>query len=132
MARNNQSPLDEILGPILSLFGQKKGPEPGAGPQVEFWVEPERAGWLMKQGAHIKTWRRRWFVLKSGKIFWFKDEHVTANSVSRGVVEVKQCLSVKGAEDTLNKPCAFEISTHMDTMYFIADSDKARSIGLAG
>jgi hypothetical protein len=35
-------------------------------------------------------------------------------------------LSVKGAEDVLNKPFAFELSTNMDTMYFIADSDKEK------
>jgi hypothetical protein len=28
-------------------------------------------------------------------------------SVSRGVVELNECLSVKGAEETLNKPHAF-------------------------
>ena len=33
---------------------------------VEYWHEPERCGWLMKQGGVIKTWRRRWFVLKQG------------------------------------------------------------------
>ncbi len=125
MARN-QSPLDEMLGPILGLFN-KKPYDHGEGPVVEFWNEPERVGWLMKQGAHIKTWRRRWFVLKGGKIFWFKGDDVSASSQPRGVIEVKSCLSVKGAEDALNKPCAFEISTNMDTMYFIADTDKART-----
>lgn len=32
--------------------------------QVEFWRSPEKAGWMQSQGEHIKTWRRRWFVLK--------------------------------------------------------------------
>jgi hypothetical protein len=43
---------------------------------VEFWRQPERSGWLMKQGEFVKTWRRRWFILKDGKIFWFKTEHL--------------------------------------------------------
>jgi hypothetical protein len=130
--RSSTNPLDEVFGPIMSLFGQKRptmaeySTSPPGGPAIEYWKEPERAGWLMKQGEHIKTWRRRWFVLKGGKIFWFKDQHVSAQSVPRGVIEVKQCLSVKGAEDALNKPCAFEISTHVDLMYFIADSDKEK------
>ena len=47
---------------------------------VEFWHGAERAGWLMKQGEIIKTWRRRWFVLKEGKMFWFLDQNVTAAS----------------------------------------------------
>ena len=124
MARATQSPLDEMLGPIMSLF-KRPGPTDG-GPVVEFWREPERVGWLMKQGEHIKTWRRRWFVLKQGKIFWFKEAEVNSMSQPRGVIEVKGCLSVKGAEDVLNKPFAFELSTNMDTMYFIADSDKEK------
>jgi hypothetical protein len=28
-------------------------------------------------GEYIKTWRRRWFVLKQGRIFWFKADVVT-------------------------------------------------------
>ncbi|KAL1197009.1 Pleckstrin homology domain-containing protein 1 [Cardamine amara subsp. amara] len=53
---------------------------------VEFWSNPERTGWLTKQGEYIKTWRRRWFVLKQGKLFWFKDSDVTRISRPRGVV----------------------------------------------
>ncbi|KAF3791313.1 Pleckstrin-like proteiny domain-containing protein 1 [Nymphaea thermarum] len=93
---------------------------------VDFWTSPERAGWLMKQGEHIKTWRRRWFVLKRGKLFWFKESQVTRASRPRGVIPVSTCLTVKGAEDALNKPFAFEISTRTDVMYFIADSEKEK------
>lgn len=49
------------------------------------------------------------------------------DSVPRGVIEVKKCLSIKGAEDTINKPHAFEIATTDDNMFFIADSDKVRA-----
>eukprot|EP00898_Chlorokybus_atmophyticus_P004334 jgi/Chlat1/4901/Chrsp31S04910 len=95
---------------------------------VEFWHHPERSGWLMKQGEYIKTWRRRWFVLKEGRIFWFKENTVTSMSKPRGVIQVDRCVSVKGAEDAINMPNAFEISTHDSTrpMYFIADTDKEK------
>jgi hypothetical protein len=26
-------------------------------------------GWLQSQGDHIKSWRKRWFVLKDGFLF---------------------------------------------------------------
>jgi hypothetical protein len=100
--------IAEAFSPILALFQSKPT---YTGPLVEFWKDPERCGWLMKQGEHIKTWRRRWFVLKSGHIFWFKSDDVTNQSQPRGCIEVKTCLSVKGAEDAINKPFAFEIST---------------------
>jgi hypothetical protein len=43
--------------------------------------------------------------------------------------QVKKCLSIKGAEDTINKPHAFEISTTDDNMFFIADTDKVKGKG---
>ena len=106
--------------------------------------------------------RRRWFVLKDGKILWFKSDQVDEQSVPRGcidvsclpathvhgsliccwglcgtapacgtahcvcfvavsspiwagleqdapgIAQVSKCLSVKGAEDAINKQCAFE------------------------
>lgn len=105
---------------LNSLFGKGKQ-QVG---DVEFWHGNERAGWLMKQGEFIKTWRRRYFVLKQGKIFWFKSDVITPDSVPRGVIEVNRCLSIKGAEDAINKPFAFEISTTDSNMYFVADKDK--------
>lgn len=54
----------------------------------------------------------------------------------RGIIEVNRCLSIKGAEDAINKAHAFEISTTDQNMYFIADSDKVggtgRTQGLGG
>lgn len=39
---------------------------------------------------------------------------------------MSSCLTVKGAEDVLNRQFAFELSTRNDTMYFIADSEKEK------
>ena len=78
-------------------------------------------------GEYIKTWRRRWFVLKSGKILWFKTDAdaLRPDSQPRGVVDVRRCLSIKGAEDAINRPCAFEVSTSDgESMFFVADTDK--------
>ncbi|KAG5109701.1 hypothetical protein JHK82_038924 [Glycine max] len=117
-----------LRAPMASLWRAATGMTDNATDYdgVEFWSNPERTGWLTKQGEYIKTWRRRWFVLKQGKLFWFKDSAVTRASRPRGVVPVATCLTVKGAEDILNKPNAFELSTRSDTMYFIADSEKEK------
>lgn len=95
---------------------------------IEFWSNPERSGWLTKQGDYIKTWRRRWFVLKRGKLLWFKDQAAAATrgSTPRGVISVGDCLTVKGAEDVVNKPFAFELSSGSYTMFFIADNEKEK------
>ena len=34
--------------------------------------KPDHCGWLAKKGERLQTWRRRWFVLKQGKLGWFK------------------------------------------------------------
>merc|ERR1712100_941280 len=115
---------DEEPGDLVDREGGQKRRERIAG--VEFWHSPERCGWLMKQGEYIKTWRRRWFILKQGKIFWFKTEEVGPSSIPRGVVDISRCLSIKGAEDVINRAHAFELSTHSETMFFIADSDKEK------
>eukprot|EP01025_Chloroclados_australasicus_P029568 TRINITY_DN2956_c0_g1_i1.p1 TRINITY_DN2956_c0_g1~~TRINITY_DN2956_c0_g1_i1.p1 ORF type:complete len:186 (-),score=13.13 TRINITY_DN2956_c0_g1_i1:289-846(-) len=97
---------------------------------IEFWHNPERAGWLEKQGAWLPNWRRRWFVLKDGKLMWFKEDVLTPDSQPRGVIEISQCLAIKGAEDA--KPCAdkqfaFEISTAgSGSQYFVAPSSREK------
>ncbi|VFQ76598.1 unnamed protein product [Cuscuta campestris] len=104
-------------------------PDPSEYDGVEFWSNPERAGWLTKQGQHIKTWRRRWFVLKQGKLLWFEDDLSASrrDAVPRGVVPVAKCLTIKGAEDVLQKPLAFELSIgNDDPIYLIADSEKEK------
>lgn len=63
-------------------------------------------------------------MLKQGKLFWFKESSITRGSMPRGVIPVAGCLTVKGAEDVLNKQNAFELSTRSETMYFIADTEK--------
>ncbi|GAB2216415.1 hypothetical protein Droror1_Dr00024188 [Drosera rotundifolia] len=108
-----------------AAFGQPDPVDPST-PPIPFWSSPERAGWLTKQGEYIKTWRRRWFVLKQGKLFWFKDSTITPSSRPRGVIDVAACLTVKGAEDVLNRQFAFEVSTRGETMFFIADSEKEK------
>lgn len=108
-----------------SVTGQSPGTEEYEG--LEYWTSPERAGWLTKQGDYIKTWRRRWFVLKQGKLLWFKDSAVSRHSPPRGVVSLETCQTVKGAEDVLHRPCAFELSCSAQApMYFLADSEKEK------
>eukprot|EP00246_Nothoceros_aenigmaticus_P003452 TRINITY_DN14611_c0_g2_i1.p2 TRINITY_DN14611_c0_g2~~TRINITY_DN14611_c0_g2_i1.p2 ORF type:complete len:144 (-),score=31.52 TRINITY_DN14611_c0_g2_i1:59-490(-) len=111
------------MAAAAASFFRAKKEEPN---DVEFWYDPERDGWLTKQGAYMPTWRRRWFVLKQGKLFWFKDKALTRNSKPRGVINVSSCLTIKGAEDVLNKQNAFELSTSKETMYFIADTEKEK------
>lgn len=51
---------------------------------------------------------------------------LSQDSIPRGVIDVHRCLSIKGAEDAINRPHAFELSTADEAMFFIADSDKEK------
>mmetsp|Transcript_34686 Transcript_34686/g.65294 ORF Transcript_34686/g.65294 Transcript_34686/m.65294 type:complete len:127 (+) Transcript_34686:148-528(+) len=97
---------------------------PGA--NVHFWENPERSGWLQKQGAWLSTWRRRWFVIKEQHIFWFKSDTVTQASKPRGVIQISRCLSVKGAEETKNIPNSFEVSVDHKSQFFVADTNQEK------
>ena len=37
---------------------------------------PDKDGFLTKQGGAIKTWKKRWFVLKGDTLYYFKTQKV--------------------------------------------------------
>jgi len=71
-----------------------------------------RDGWLTKQGGSIRTWKKRWFVLKDNKLYYFKsqkDVEVTGDIVlgpdgscteeNFDARKKKNCFSVKPTSD---------------------------------
>lgn len=36
------------------------------------FYNPIREGWLWKQGGRYKTWKRRWFILNDGCLYYFE------------------------------------------------------------
>ena len=63
-------------------------------PSVAYHERPEHCGWLAKKGERLQTWRRRWFVLKSGKLGWFKaPADVRAGAKPRGELDMASVAS---------------------------------------
>jgi hypothetical protein len=45
--------------------------------QSSLFGNAEKKGWCKKQGGRIKTWKKRWLVLKDNCLYYFKKEDVT-------------------------------------------------------
>jgi len=48
---------------------------------------PTKAGYMVKRGEKVKTWRQRYFILKGTQLFYFKSE----KGVAAGVIDLTQC-----------------------------------------
>ena len=79
--------------------------------EVEFWRNPEKSGWMYSQGEVIKTWRRRWFVLKQGFLFRFADQNVDHASKPRGIVDLTHVQDVSDGREATSKSNSIRLST---------------------
>mmetsp|Transcript_24177 Transcript_24177/g.54541 ORF Transcript_24177/g.54541 Transcript_24177/m.54541 type:complete len:133 (+) Transcript_24177:74-472(+) len=91
---------------------------------------PEFQGWLTKQSAWIKDWRRRYFMLKGSKLFFAKK----VGGKPHGMIDLAHCMTVKSAELKAKKRHALEVSTPETTFLMFADSEKEKDdwIGAIG
>lgn len=91
---------------------------------------PDFEGFLTKQSAWLKDWRRRYFILKGSKLFFSKTE----SSTPHGMIDLASCMTVKSAEYKAHKRNALEVSTPDTTFLMYADSEKEKDdwIGAIG
>jgi len=80
----------------------------------------DREGFLTKQGGSIKTWKRRWFVLKGKKLYYFK----TRNDLeATGIIELEPDSFVKDEKDK-KKRMMFSVGTSRRVFFIVADNEK--------
>jgi hypothetical protein len=80
----------------------------------------DKEGFLTKQGGSIKTWKRRWFVLKGKRLVYFK----TRNDLeATGVIELEQDSFVKDEKDK-KKRFMFSVGTSRRVFFIVADNEK--------
>lgn len=94
-----------------------------AADEVEYWKEPEKVGWMQGQGEVIKTWRRRWFVLKQGYLFRFATQDVVSSSKPRGIVDLSKVTDVSEARELTGRPNSLKLSTATGHVAYICDSE---------
>eukprot|EP00002_Diphylleia_rotans_P019051 TRINITY_DN3689_c0_g1_i3.p1 TRINITY_DN3689_c0_g1~~TRINITY_DN3689_c0_g1_i3.p1 ORF type:complete len:212 (-),score=40.74 TRINITY_DN3689_c0_g1_i3:185-820(-) len=81
---------------------------------------PERQGYLNKQGGSIKTWKKRWFIMKETYLFYFSDKE---DPNPKGIICLKEASVDRCAQD-LGRKHSFCIKTP-DRQYFIGASNEA-------
>lgn len=59
------------------------------------YTKPELHGYLYKQGALHKAFKKRYFVLYPGYLVYYTDEAKYRGDVAKGSLQVKACLNVK-------------------------------------
>ncbi|KAJ3431105.1 cytohesin-4 [Anaeramoeba flamelloides] len=64
----------EFLGNIYDRIVNNEIKLKNSGGQEETitFINPEKKGWLTKQGGRIKTWKTRWFLLSYNCLYYFK------------------------------------------------------------
>lgn len=83
---------------------------------------PEHEGWMTKQGGSVKSWKRRWFILKGAKLYYFKANR--PETEMQGLIELTPTTFVK-QQPKHGKQQAFAVgSSEMKRVYFMyADQD---------
>ena len=89
--------LNNSTGAKAMMMGAS-GAETSSSNGVKYWEKPyEHSGWLYKKGETVRTWRRRWFILKDNHLFWFKSSDVTQRLQPRGTIPMNRVDSISPA-----------------------------------
>lgn len=78
----------------------------------------EKTGHLVKLGGKLKTWRKRWFVLKNGTLTYWKSQHDVSKK-PQGEISLDDACRIIHAEGA----STFEIDTGKKIYYLTADSN---------
>lgn len=82
---------------------------------------PDREGFLTKQGGSIKTWRRRWFVLKGKRLVYFKSK---TDVEATGIIELEADSFVRDERDKDKKrKFMFSVGTSRRVFFMFSDTE---------
>lgn len=86
-------------------------------------MSKDKTGWLVKEGGSIKTWKKRWFVLKEGVLSYFKKQGDTEPA---GSIDMTTSSGVKSGSDKGKHKVIFEIVTPSRTYAFSCETEDER------
>ncbi|XP_052685253.1 cytohesin-1-like isoform X1 [Crassostrea angulata] len=88
-----------------------KIPEDDGNDLMHTFFNPDKEGWLCKQGAkklsgRIKNWKRRWFILNDNCLYYFQ---FTTDKEPKGIIPLENISIREVPVDKANKPFSFEL-----------------------
>lgn len=94
---------------LISLYENIKKepfkiPEDDGNDLMHTFFNPDKEGWLWKQGGRYKSWKRRWFILNDNCLYYFE---FTTDKEPRGIIPLEN-IQVREVTDR-NKPNCFEL-----------------------
>jgi len=94
-----------------------------------------REGWLTKEGAKWKTWKRRWFMLNESntRLFYYPSKRETPDDKYLGFVNLDDatCAIALEPEAKGGKRHLFQIVTPSRTWYLQAESEEIKNMWLS-
>ncbi|XP_076839079.1 cytohesin-1-like isoform X2 [Brachyhypopomus gauderio] len=101
---NNKEDLPSDL--LTKLYESIKSepfkiPEDDGNDLTHTFFNPDREGWLMKEGGRVKTWKRRWFILTDSCLYYFQ---YTTDKEPKGIIPLEN-LSVREVDDPHKQFC---------------------------
>jgi len=102
----------ELLVSLYESIKQEpfKIPEDDGNDLMHTFFNPDREGWLLKQGGRYKNWKRRWFILNDKCLYYFE---YTTDKEPRGIIPLEN-VQVRDYYDK-NRPYCFELYSTLGT-----------------
>ena len=70
-----------------------KIPEDDGNDLMHTFFNPDKEGWLWKQGGRYKSWKRRWFILNDNCLYYFE---FTTDKEPRGIIPLENIKVTPG------------------------------------
>lgn len=98
-------PRELLVGLYESIKAEPfKIPEDDGNDLMHTFFNPDKEGWLWKQGGRYKSWKRRWFILNDNCLYYFE---FTTDKEPRGIIPLEN-ISVRECTDRQKQHC-FEL-----------------------
>jgi hypothetical protein len=85
-----------------------------------------KEGWIYKESATVRQYRKRWMVLTPEKLYSFTKER-GYNEPPTEEIDLKLCGTVKSADDLTNRLYTFTVQVPERNFFLMASSDAERN-----